>query len=232
MPTVRSSGLLRDVAMIPCAGGPLRQRGRYRRAALDLIEGEDLLNAAYCYRIVPVDEPPSDVLRADGETRDALRLLPASGQLTAVAAAICTLGPALEQRATALFAERRTSLALALDELGNELLFALSRRMQDRIVIEARKAQLTAAGELRAGDPGLPLQAQAAVQRLAGAGEIGVSVTHGQVLRPLKSMSMVLGIGIDLPPARWSRCDDCPSAPKCRMSGRADVRTGGLSTVP
>ncbi len=112
------------------------------------------------------------------------------------------------------------SLALALDELGNELLFALSRRVQDRIVIEARKAQLTAAGELRAGDPGLPLEAQAAVLRLAGADEIGVSVTQGQVLHPLKSMSMVLGIGIDLPPARWSRCDDCPSAPKCRMSGR------------
>jgi hypothetical protein len=45
-------------------------------------------------------------------------------------------------------------------------------------------------------------------------------VTPGQVLHPLKSISMVLGIGIDLPPARWSRCDDCPSAPKCRMSGR------------
>jgi hypothetical protein len=58
------------------------------------------------------------------------------------------------------------------------------------------------------------------VQRLAGAESIGVSVTQGQVLHPLKSMSMVLGIGIDLPPACWSRCDDCPSALKCRMSGR------------
>ena len=108
----------------------------------------------------------------------------------------------------------------ALDELGNAMLFALSRRVQDRIVIAARRQQLTAAGELRAGDPGLPLQAQAAVHRLASAESIGVTVTGGQVLHPLKSMSMVLGIGIDLPPARWSRCDDCLSAPKCRMSGR------------
>ena len=129
----------------------------------------NLLNAAFCYRIVPLDEPPSDVLRAGGETLDAVRLVPETGQLTAVAVGVCTLGPALEQRATALFAERRMSLALALDELGNGILFALSRRVQDRIVIEARKQQLTAAGELRAGDPGLPLQAQAAVQRLAGA---------------------------------------------------------------
>jgi Vitamin B12 dependent methionine synthase, activation domain. len=224
MPTVRGSSLVRELATIPCADGPLGQRGRFRRDAIDLVERENLLNAAYCYRIVALDEPPSNVLRAGGETLDAMRLVPESGQLTAVAVGICTLGPALERRATGLFAERRMSLALALDKLGNELLFALSRRVQDRIVVEARKARLTAAGELRAGDPGLPLEAQAAVQRLAGAESIGVSVTHGQVMHPLKSMSMVLGIGIDLPPARWSRCDDCPSAPKCRMSGRADVR--------
>src|SRR5208282_5478488 len=139
MPMVRSSGLLRDIAAIPCAGGPLRQRGRFRRDALDLVERENLLNAAFCYRIVPLDEPPSDVLRAGGEALDAARLVPETGQLTAVAVGICTLGPALEQRATALFAERRMSLALALDELGNGALFALSRRVQDRIVVEARK---------------------------------------------------------------------------------------------
>ena len=213
MPTVRSSGLLREIAMSPCASERFEQRGRLRCEAIDLIEHENLLNAAYCYRIVPLDEPPSHVLRAGGETLEATRLVPESGQLTAVAIGICTLGPALEQRATELFAERRMSLALALDKLGNELLFALSRRLQDWIVIATRKAHLTAAGELRAGDPGLPLQAQAAVQRLAGADQIGVSVTQGQVLHPLKSMSMVLGVGIDLPPVRWSRCDDCPAAP-------------------
>ena len=224
MPTVRSSGLLRDITASPCAAGAFPQRAQFRRNALDLIEREDLLNAAYCYRIVPLDEPPNTCLRAGGEMLDAMRLVPESGQLTAVAAAICTLGPTLEQRITALFAERRTSLALALDGLGNELLFVLSRHLQDRIVADARKHQLSAAGELRPGDPGLSLKAQPAVLRLAGADTIGVSVTQGQLLHPLKSMSMMLGIGVDLPPARWSRCDDCPSASKCRMSGRVDVR--------
>jgi hypothetical protein len=221
MPTVRGNGLVRELVTIPCADEALRRSGRYRRDAIDLIEREDLLDAAYCYRIVALDEPPSEVLRAGGEVLDALRLVPTSGQLTALGIGVCTLGPTLERRASALFAERRMSLALALDRLGNELLSALSRRVQDRIVIEARKAGLTAAGELRAGDPGLPLSAQSAVHRLARAEEIGVSVTQGQVMYPLKSMSMVLGIGVDLPAANWSRCDDCPSAPRCRMSGRA-----------
>lgn len=224
MPTVGSNILLRAIAASPCAVESFPQRARFRCEALDLIERENLLAAAFCYRIVPLDELPSTCLRAGGEALDAMRLVPESGQLTAVAAAVCTLGPALEHRTTALFAERRTSLALALDGVGNELLFALSRRLQDRIVVEARKTQLTAAGELQPGDPGLSLKAQPAVLRLAGADTIGVRVTQGQLLHPLKSMSMVLGIGLDLPPARWSRCDDCPSALKCRMSGRVDVR--------
>ena len=221
MPAVGSSGLLRAIAENPCSGGTFPQRERFRREALDLIEHEGLLEAAFCYHIVALDEPPGDALRVGGETLHAPRLLPASGQLTAVAAAVCTLGPALEQRTTALFAERRTSLALALDGVANELLFALSRRLQDRIVADAGKHQLTAAGELRAGDPGLPLAAQPAVLRLAGAGEIGVGVSQSQLLHPLKSMSMILGIGIDLPAVRWSRCDECPSASKCRIAGHA-----------
>ena len=109
MPTIRGSGLIRDLASIPCADEALRRRGRYRRDAIDLLEREDLLDAAFCYRIVPLDEPPSDVLRAGGEALDALRLVPERGQLTALGVGICTLGPALERRASALFAEIESS---------------------------------------------------------------------------------------------------------------------------
>jgi hypothetical protein len=222
MPAIGNSSLLRAIAASPCSEA-FPQRDRFRREAIDLIERESLLNAAYCYRIVPLDEPPGGRLRVGGEVLDAPRLVPASGQLTAVAAAICTLGPTLEQRTTALFAERRHSLALALDGVANELLFALSRRLQDLIVADARKHPLTAAGELRAGDPGLPLAAQPAVLRLAGASEIGVTVSQSQLLHPLKSMSMILGIGVNLPAVRWSRCDECPSASKCRIAAGASA---------
>jgi hypothetical protein len=218
MPKIGSSVLLGEVSAQSCT--EFAQRDRFRREAIELIEQEDLIDPAYSYRIVPLDEPPRDRLRLGGEVLDAMRLVPESGQLTAVAAAVCTLGMALERRTTALFAERRTSLALALDTVGNELLFALSRRLQDRILAEARRLQLSAAGELRAGDPGLPLGAQATVLRLAAADTIDVTVSQSQLLSPLKSTSMILGIGIDLPPALWSRCDACPSASKCRIAGR------------
>ena len=76
-------------------------------------------------------------------------------------------------------------------------------------------------GELRAGDPGLALDAQAAVLRLAQAGGIGVRLGSGQEMQPLKSVSMVFGIGVDLPKTHWSRCDDCSSRAKCGLAGRS-----------
>ena len=220
MRVARSLDVLREVAATPRFGKPSALRDRLRREAVQLAQTEDLLDAAYSYRIVPLEAPAAPQLRADGETLDAPRLLPESGQLTALACAVCTLGTRLEQRVTSLFAERRASLALALDELGNELLFAASRRVQDRILADANRRDLSMSGELRAGDPGLALDAQAAVLRLANANLIGVRVSDEQLMHPLKSVSMVMGIGIDLPPASWSRCDDCPRREKCKLVAR------------
>jgi hypothetical protein len=220
----RGFDVLREVADTPRFGRPSVLRDRMRREALDLARAEELVDAAYSYNIVPLEAPAAPLLRAGGETLHAPRLLPESGQLTALACAVCTIGKRLEERVTSLFVERRASLALALDEFGNELLFAASRRVQDRMLADANRRGLSMAGELRAGDPGLALDAQAVVLRLAQAELIGVRASDHQLMQPLKSVSMVMGVGIDLPPAQWSRCDDCPRREKCKLAARiADV---------
>lgn len=219
---LRDAELLRRVAAAPVRGGAAALRVRLREEALDLVRTEQLLEAAYSYRIVPLDAPPAPFLRAGGERLHAPRLLPESGTLTALGCAVCTAGPMIEARVRSLFAEKRPSLALALDELGNALLFEVSRQAQDRMLADAVRQGLTFGGELRAGDPGLALDAQAAVLRLAQAGGIGVRLgSSGQAMQPLKSVSMVFGIGIDLPKTHWSRCDDCSSREKCGLSGRS-----------
>ncbi|MGP0057754.1 MAG: hypothetical protein ACLPID_00495 [Beijerinckiaceae bacterium] len=195
-------------------------RARFRAAAIDIARSENLGRAWFNFAIVPLDAPPSDVLHAGGAAFHAPRMLPPSGELTALAFGVCTLGHGIERRVTALFAQRRISLALALDTLGNQILMEASRRLQDRILTEVRRRGLDMAGELRAGDPGLALEAQPAVLRLAGASQIGVSLTGTLALDPLKSASVVFGVGRDLPPAQWSRCDDCRSRVKCRHYAR------------
>lgn len=193
-------------------------RARLRREALVLARAEGLTDARASYRIVPLASAEGGRLCLDGETLEAPWLMPDSGRLTAIACAVCTLGDTLERRVSGLFAERRAALGVALDSLANELLFALSRTVQDRILAAAGKAGLTMAGELRSGDPGLALSTQATVLRLAQGESIGVRVSAGGMMHPVKSTSLVQGVGLALPAVRWSRCDQCPSRARCAVA--------------
>jgi hypothetical protein len=190
-----------------------------REEALALVQAQSLAATRAVWRIAALDGAPGAAGRlcVDGRQFDVPGLVPESGRLTAVACAVCTIGNALEARVAALFAQRRPALAVALDSVGNELLFALSRRVQDRMLAYARRLGLTVSGEWRAGDPGLALQAQRVVLELAGATQIGVGLTHALMMRPTKSTSILQGVGVDLPAQTWSRCDGCRSRARCNL---------------
>jgi hypothetical protein len=226
MPSVRGVDLRRELANNP-PDGLTPVRARLRNDALALIESEDLVEASYSYCIVPLDRPAAATLHVGGETLYAPKLLPESGELTAIGFGVCTLGPKLEARGTALFGERRASLSVALEYVGTEMLFALGRRVQDRMLSECYRRRLTMAGELHAGDPGLDISAQATVLRLAEAESIGVRLYGDHLLTPIKSTTLVLGVGKDLPATSWSRCDTCPSKAKCSF-GRRSLREEGM----
>lgn len=194
---------------------------RFRTQAIDLVRAEGLGRARIVHRIVDLDAIDGDILVAGGERFQAPRMLPESGELTALAFAAATLGPDVPARISALFAERRMSLAIALDEIANRMLLEASRRLQDMVMAAVKRAGLTMAGELRPGDPGLALAAQPAVLRLAGAAAMGLSTTGSLALHPAKSTTVVYGVGHDLPAVTWSRCDDCRSRPTCRVAREA-----------
>lgn len=218
--------VLREVALgrVPPAIARRDKLVALRAQAMALVQELGLLAARASWHIVPLEpasagsgEAEEGVLCVDGRHLRAPWLIPASGRLTAVACAVYTLGDALELQVAELFAQRRASLAVALDGLGNELLFALSRRVQDRLLAQARRQGLTVAGELRAGDPGLELQAQQTVLALAGAADIGVALTSTMMMNPTKSSSFVQGVGLALPAQQWSRCDQCRSRERCAL---------------
>jgi hypothetical protein len=223
MPSIRGVDLKRELVKGPLEGlSPAS--ARLRKHAISLIQDEKLLEASYSYNIVPLDhaaDGPS--LRAGGERLEASRLLPESGELTALGCGVYTLGPRFEARISELFQQRRAALAVVLDELGVELLFAMGRRIQDRMLSECYRKRLSMGAELHAGDPGLDLQAQAAVLRLAEAEVIGVELHKGQLITPLKSGSVVFAVGRNLPEVAWSCCESCPSNNKCNFGRRQRI---------
>ena len=221
MPAVRGVDLKRELAAHVVTGSPAR--ARLREQAIATIFAEELVEASYSYNIVPLSAPPAALLEAGGERLHAPRLLPDSGELTALGCGVCTLGPRLEARVSALFHEKRAALAVSIDEVANEMLFALGRRIQDRMLSECYRKRLRMGAELHAGDPGLELDAQAAVLRLAEAEKVGVALFKGHLITPLKSSSVVFAVGRDLPEVAWSRCESCPSAKKCNFGRRANA---------
>ena len=80
---------------------------------------------------------------------------------------------------------------------------------------QARRETRVVSGELRPGDPGLALVAQQVIMRLMAPATLGIRLHGGQLFNPLKSVSVIFGVGVDLPVAQWSRCDLCPSREKC-----------------
>jgi hypothetical protein len=204
--TVQVDALLQALALnSPKDLSPVRRRQRDK--AIALVREEALLDATYSFGNLQVEGiVEGNCLRVGGETLPIAPQLPIAGELTALGCGACTLGPRLEARVRQLFAEKRAALALALDYVGNELLLALGRRLRENLQADARRQGLVLGQKLQVGESELDLSARAAVLRLAGAPEIGITLQRGNLLLPQKSASMVFTVGRNLP--KSSRSDN------------------------
>ncbi len=206
---------LRHLSARPC---PVRSDARARDQALKMIECEALVRLAFGYRILPVETIRGDAIGVGGAALNAPVLAAASDGLKAVAVAACTLGAAVQERISALFAAHRRSLALALDTVANELLFRLADRASATIRREARRSGLAIGIEASPGDPGVPLAQQARVLALADAARIGIHATGVGMLAPMKSLSFLVALGPNLRRrSAQGRCNRCPSRDRCTV---------------
>jgi hypothetical protein len=197
---------------------PLGSDARNRVLALELLGREAMARPAFGYRILPVRTIRGDAIDIGDAVLDAPVLAAEIGELKAVAAAACTLGAAVQERISALFATRRRSLALALDTVTNELLFRLADRAFATIRREARRAGLGIGIEASPGDPGVSLCQQATVLALADAARSGISTTETGMLSPVKSLSFLVALGPNLHKrAAPGRCACCPSRDRCTV---------------
>ena len=185
--------------------------------------------AVFSYEFWPIAGIGPDFLDLMGGMRlhsvSAAQWLPGARWL---AAGVCTLGGEWERQVHANFAAGEPLRALLLDEIGSQALYRLAARVEARVRREARQRGLEASGVLNPGEPGLELREQRTVVRLAGGSRIGVSVSHGEVLSPMKSLTLIMGVGKQMPV--WGRDANCARcAAKLRCTHRR-VATGPGST--
>jgi hypothetical protein len=141
-----------------------------------------------------------------------------------VAAAVCTIGGALEERVSAVLDEDPV-LALALDGLGTAAVDVLATEVCGKVAAEAEARGLKATVPLSPGMMGWPLaDGQDQIFSLLNAGGIGVVLTSSRLMVPRKSASMVIGVGRRVI-SGLRTCDLCDMKDTCRYRTRPDRRT-------
>ncbi len=131
-----------------------------------------------------------------------------------VVLAVCSIGPALEETASACFAEN-PALALALDAFGSAAVDLLGQAMCQMVDERANAEGLQTTVPLSPGLVGWPVASgQRQIFALLDAASAGVRLTDGYMMVPKKSTSMAIGIGPDVEHAGES-CDYCSMAATC-----------------
>ena len=132
--------------------------------------------------------------------------------------AVGSIGPALDETTRDWTASGRELEAFVLGEIGNLAVGKLTDLIPRRVAEWAADRGLGASGALSPGGTGIDLAAQRVVVELASAQRIGVELTQTCMLTPLKSVSVLIGLGHGLP--TWTRaqaCELCASRDSCRL---------------
>jgi hypothetical protein len=128
---------------------------------------------------------------------------------------LCTIGSALEEEA------RRVSGAdlgwgLALDAVGSAAVYALSAAVCNVVELQAAAAGLQTSLPLSPGMEGWDVDpGQRELFALIDPEPVGVALSPGMEMHPLKSTSSVIGVGAGLAGA-GSVCDYCSLRETCR----------------
>jgi len=179
-------------------------------------QGRPLLAPAVLYRRFPVVGLRHERLLLDGGSLSGSLIADHLAAASEVIVAVCTVGDGV----TGVVSERFQTDpvgALALEGLAAAAAEALAEAVCRRFDALALAEGLQTSIPLNPGMVGWPLEeGQAQIFNLIDATEIGVALDPGTYLmRPLKSLSLVIGLGRDLN-STGQTCDFCSMRETCR----------------
>lgn len=181
------------------------------RALFDeaLAEGRRLMAPRAVARWAPVTRRDADALVVEDEALAIPRIGERWGPVDQVAVAVCTIGEALEQRVSALWAARELPLASMLDSVGSGAVESLAEYVNDLLCQQGLPA-LRVTNRISPGYGDWDVAEQRRIFRLCDGEAIGVRLNEACVMTPGKSISLMVGAG---PEARvdhyFSQCARC-----------------------
>lgn len=199
---------------------PSRARPRLVAAAESVLdEARSLLDPVAMYTILPVRDFYHQTIVLDGgATFEGPLVARALAGATEVALLVCTIGPALEEQAGALFATDSVR-GMALDGAGNAAVGEVARLIVSKICDEALARGLGTGMYANPGQEGWPIEQQRVFFDLVPAQEIGVQLTKSCLMLPRKSVSIIVGLGPEMRPDAVV-CDFCSKRERCSWRAR------------
>jgi Vitamin B12 dependent methionine synthase, activation domain len=166
------------------------------RALLDeaLAEGRGLMVPRAVARWAPVTGQGEDRLEVDGEPLAIPGIGSRWGAVEHVAAAVCTIGEALEERVRALWEARELPLASMLDSVGSGAVESLAEYVND-LLCQQGLPSLRVTNRISPGYGDWDVAEQRALFRLCSGAPIGVTLNEACVMTPGKSISLLVGAG-------------------------------------
>ncbi len=200
---------------------PARARPGVVAAAREVLgEAQALLAPAAMYTTLPLrDFQRQQVALEGGAVFIGHLVARALAGATEIDLAVCTIGPALEERVAALFAAGDPVRAMALDGAGVAALGEVSGMVVARIRDEASARGLGTGMRASPGQEGWPIEQQQVLFGLVSAEEIGVRLTENCLMLPCKSASFVVGLGPEMRPDAVT-CDFCSKRERCHWRVR------------
>ena len=223
MPVLREWELALNADKVLWGQGADPTRVRARRPKLVTIaeaaidEGRPYLSPAVLYRRIAVAGLRHErLLLADGGVLLGSLIATHLAAASEVIVAVCTVGDEVTSVISEKFQTDPVG-ALALEGVAGAAAEALAEAVCRRFDALALAEGLQTSIPLNPGMIGWPLEeGQSQIFGLLDASEIGVALDPGTYLmRPLKSLSLVIGLGRDLNPAGQT-CDFCSMRETCR----------------
>lgn len=157
--------------------------------------GRRLIEPRAVVRWAPVARQAGDTLELSNIVLRIPQVARMWGPVEQVAAAICTIGDALERRVGELWASRELPLAAMLDSVGSAAVESLAEYVNDLLCQEGIPRGLRVTNRLSPGYGAWDVAEQRALFRLCPGEAVGVTLNDACFMTPTKSISLLAGAG-------------------------------------
>ena len=172
------------------------------------VNNEHLLVPAIAYEIYTITKVDHHQLCLEGNAALHDSLLPSLLlEAKELAVVVYTIGPKLEKEVTDYFRKKEPLRGLLLDGIGSAAMDSLTQEVCKLMAHEALSRGYQASSPLSPGAPDFSISKQWQLFKLVPAEEIGVSLTPSGMMVPCKSVSMVVGMGLNMP--TWTQAEIC-----------------------